>query len=242
MTLTNIGTAGWSIPRSAAAQFGNTGTSLERYAARLHVAEINSSFYRPHRISTWARWRDFSPPHFRFSVKVPKAITHQHKLIGCGEALGQFVAQAGTLGEKLAVYLVQLPPSLQFDEASATVFFTALRALTPVGIACEPRHASWFTAAANDLLTLHSVARVAADPAVCDAGGRPGGWSGFAYWRLHGSPAMYRSSYANRIAAIARNITAVGADQVTWCIFDNTASGAATLDALALQQTFYPDL
>ena len=53
-----VGTAGWSIPRQVAAQFPEGGSALERYSSRFCVAEINSSFHRPHRISTWDRWRD----------------------------------------------------------------------------------------------------------------------------------------------------------------------------------------
>ena len=108
---------------------------------------------------------------------------------------------------------------------------------TPAAIACEPRHASWFTEDANALLTARRVARVAADPARCDGASEPGGWHGLAYWRLHGSPVMYRSSYADRLGLYAerlRQAAAAGTD--AWCIFDNTASSAAAADALGLSR------
>src|SRR3954471_23178443 len=75
----NIGTAGWSIPRDVADRFLADGSALERYASRFPVAEINSSFHRSHRPSTWERWAESVPADFRFSVKVPKTITHQAK-------------------------------------------------------------------------------------------------------------------------------------------------------------------
>jgi uncharacterized protein YecE (DUF72 family) len=171
-----IGTAGWSIPREIAGEFPAAGSSLERYAARFSVAEINSSFHRPHRRSTWERWRDSVPPAFRFSVKLPKAITHQHKLVGSAQALDAFIEQARVLEEKLAVLLVQLPPKLAFDEAVAASFFAELRARTPAQIACEPRHPSWFAPAPDALLAELGVARVAADPAVCEEAAAPAGW------------------------------------------------------------------
>lgn len=230
-----IGTAGWSIPRVVAEGFAAEGSALERYATRFGAAEINSSFHRPHRLSTWARWREITPPGFRFSVKLPKAITHQAKLVGCDQALEAFMVEAETLGDKLAVLLVQLPPSLGFDGAVAAAFFASLRARTSAAVACEPRHLSWFDAPAEALLRHHRVARVAADPALCEAAARPGGWPGLAYWRLHGSPAMYRSSYADRLAGYADRLRESAAQAETWCIFDNTASSAATGDALALQ-------
>lgn len=232
----NIGTAGWTIPRHEAERFPPTGSSLERYAARFPVAEINSSFHRPHRASTWQRWHDSVPAHFRFSVKIPKTITHQAKLKDCLDLIEAFLGQIELLSDKLALLLVQLPPKLEFDAAVAGLFFEQLRARTPAGIVCEPRNLSWFTQDAGALLSALHVARVAADPAICESAARPGGWGGLDYWRLHGSPVIYRSSYADRIADYAGAI-AKGAAASSWCIFDNTASSAATADALALMDT-----
>lgn len=228
-----IGTAGWSIPRDSAAQFPADGGALERYAARFGAAEINSSFHRPHRASTWERWRDSVPAGFRFSAKLPKTITHQAKLAECSDLLDAFLAQAHALGDKLGVLLVQLPPKLAFDPVVAPAFFAALAARTPAAIACEPRNASWFTHDVDAALAELKVARVAADPALSEVAARPGGWRDIAYWRLHGSPVIYRSSYGDRIVDYARDIAGhPAADR--WCIFDNSASSAATGDGLAL--------
>jgi uncharacterized protein YecE (DUF72 family) len=231
-----IGTAGWSIPRQVADMFPAEGSALERYAARFPVAEINSSFHRPHRVSTWERWRDSVPAAFRFSVKLPKTMTHERKLLGCEALLDEFVSQAGALDEKLAVVLVQLPPKLDFAPEIAGGFFEALASRFTASIACEPRNRGWFTAEADALLEAHRVCRVAADPARCDGADTPGGWRGLSYWRLHGSPSMYRSSYADRIAQYAQALAAEAAGRETWCIFDNTASSAAASDALALSE------
>jgi uncharacterized protein YecE (DUF72 family) len=231
----NIGTAGWTIPREVALRFPTEGSSLRRYAALFPVAEINSSFHRPHRRSTWERWRDSVPASFRFAVKMPKLITHDQKLVGCSDLVDEFVKQAGLLGEKLAVLLVQLPPKLAFERTVATEFFTSLRSMTGAHIACEPRHPSWFASEADQLLEQFAIARVAADPAICDAAARPGRWGCLRYWRLHGSPVTYRSSYADRIDAFASMLRQqVSAGRQVWCIFDNTASSAAAADALAL--------
>jgi uncharacterized protein YecE (DUF72 family) len=230
-----VGTAGWSIPRPIADQFPSEGSALERYAARLPVAEINSSFHRTHRISTWERRRDSVPPTFRFSAKLPKTITHQAKLRDCAELVAEFLVQAHTLREKLRIVLVQLPPKLEFYAELARAFFSDLKSRTPAPLACEPRNMSWFAKDADALLDELSVARVAADPALCEAAAHPGGSRRVSYWRLHGSPTIYRSSYADRINEIARFMRAHGVAE-NWCIFDNTASSAATADALALIQ------
>lgn len=229
-----IGTAGWSLPRAEQEHFAGGASHLERYASRFSVAEINSSFHRSHRAATWIRWRDSVPESFRFSVKMPKAITHTAGLKGADELLTAFLGEVATLGNKVGCLLVQLPPKHSVDAGIARQFFEALRARTAVPIACEPRHASWFDAAADQLLQSCKVARVAADPARLPAAGSPGGWRGISYYRLHGSPKVYYSSYSpDFISTLARRVTEeVAGDRDVWVIFDNTTLGAATRNAL----------
>jgi uncharacterized protein YecE (DUF72 family) len=229
-----IGTAGWTIPARSAAAFPAEGSSLQRYSARFGCAEINSSFHRSHRPETWGRWAESVPADFRFSAKLSKEITHKRRLTDCSGPLAEALHEMAALGDRLEILLVQLPPSLAFEPAVAEGFFAALRALWGRHVACEPRHPSWFEAGADALLQGLQVARVAADPARVPAAAEPGGWRGLAYYRLHGSPAVYRSSYDDgRLQAYADRIA--GEAGATWCIFDNTASGAATADALELQ-------
>jgi uncharacterized protein YecE (DUF72 family) len=230
-----VGTAGWSIPAKDAEHFPSEGTSLQRYCAHFQGVEINSSFHRPHRASTWSKWAESVPEHFRFSVKMPKTISHQAKLVDCLPLVETFLEEVSGLGEKLAVLLLQLPPKLAFDEAVAGEFLTQLKSRSNVRIVCEPRHPSWFEPHADALLERLEVARVAADPSVVEQAAVPGGWRGFSYWRLHGSPVMYRSSYEDRLDNYAGAIRAeIMWGREAWCMFDNTASSAATGDALAL--------
>ena len=199
--------------------------------------EINSSFHRPHRPATYARWSAAVPSSFRFSVKVPKTITHGLRLQETGGLLDAFLAEAAGLGDKLGCLLAQLPPSLGFDPAVAAGFFADLRARSAVPLACEPRHPDWFGPQADGLLRDLGVARVAADPARVPEAGEPGGWRGLTYYRLHGSPRMYYSAYSEEdLAALAARIQSDAATgRMVWCIFDNTTLGAATRNALDLQ-------
>lgn len=233
-----IGTAGWSVPSQYAAQFCTGGTHLERYATRLNGVEINSSFYRPHRRQTYARWARCVPEHFRFAVKIPKEITHERRLVDCADLLDRFAFAVSGLGPTLGVVLVQLPPSLAFGAACANRFFEALRMRIDggIGVCCEPRHASWFTETANTLLEAHEIARVAADPPRSQGAAQPAGWRGLAYYRLHGSPRMYYSNYdADALERSRRDLAVSGVTAAaTWCIFDNTAAFAALGNALAL--------
>ena len=231
-----IGTAGWSIAGKDAAEFGAGASALERYASRFGGVEINSSFHRPHRRATWERWAAGVPAAFRFAVKMPKAVSHERKLVDCEDLVARFLDEIGGLGDKLAILLLQLSPKLAFDAGSAEPFLAALTASTPARLVCEPRHPSWFEAVPDAVLKRLGVARVAADPAILPAASVPGGWRGLSYWRLHGSPLMYRSSYddgrLDRYAALLRAERAAG--RPAWCMFDNTAGSAATGDALGL--------
>ncbi|MFV3326810.1 DUF72 domain-containing protein [Pseudomonas sp. NY15372] len=164
-----IGCAGWSLSRAYAEAFAQVGSHLQRYAVRLGAVEINSAFYRPHKPQTYARWAASVPDHFRFSVKVPKTITHEQRLHACDALLEAFLEQSGQLGERLGCLLVQLPPSLQYDPHVARRFFEAVR----------------------------------------------------------------RRYAGQRLAAQLR--ASCEANVTTWCIFDNTAAGAALGNALALQ-------
>ena len=231
-----IGCAGTSIPRDVADGFPGAGSHLERYARVLTCAEINSSFYRPHQPSTYARWADSVPDAFRFAVKAPRTITHDAQLAGVDALLDRFHGEAGNLGRKLGCILVQLAPKHAFDADVAGAFFQALRQRFECMVACEARHPSWFDGAATQLLTEAGVTRVIADPAK----GQPGAHvptTAAIYTRLHGSPRIYYSSYPDDyLAQLGADIaTHQAAGRPVWCIFDNTASGAAVPNALAVQ-------
>jgi uncharacterized protein YecE (DUF72 family) len=231
-----IGTAGWAIRKEHAAAFPGDGAHLQRTARRFNAVEINSSFYRPHRRATYQRWAESVPENFAFAVKAPRAITHELRLVGAEAALDRFLADVAGLGAKLGVLLFQLPPSLAFDARSASAFLALLRARHAGHIAWEPRHATWFAPEPEALLVEHKIARIAADPAVVPAAAEPGGWNGLRYLRLHGSPRIYYSAYApDEIARTAHRLRrAAAGGAAAWCIFDNTALGAATENALAL--------
>lgn len=230
-----IGCAGWGLSSAVADAFPTEGTHLQRYGAVFPAVEINSSFYRPHRPDTYARWRDSVPDAFRFSVKIPKAVTHEAKLRDIAEPLQRFLGEVSHLGHKLGCLLLQLPPKLAFHAEDVERCLALLREGTDAPVVCEPRHATWFEEAAAAVLARHAVAYVDADPRI---GEPPAIDAPLAYFRLHGSPKIYYSAYddaflevlAQRMALKAR------AGKQVWCIFDNTASGAAVPNALALMQ------
>lgn len=232
-----LGVAGWNVRRDHARSFSDTGSHLERYATRFNAVEINSCFYRPHRFTTFQRWAATVPPDFRFAVKLPRVITHANRFLDIVEPLERFLGEVSGLGSKLGPVLVQLPPSFGFDEPLARSFFNELRARFDGDVVLEPRHETWFTSAVEQLLAQYRIARVAVDPARVAAAAQSGGYDRTMYLRLHGSPRIYYSAYhPDYLEQVARLLDASAARDIsTWCIFDNTALGAATADALTVK-------
>jgi len=239
-----VGTAGWALARDSAERFPGPGRHLERYARVLRCAEINSSFHRPHRAEQYARWAAQTSAEFRFAVKLPRSISHDARLRHVRAPLERFLGEAQGLGDRLAVILVQLPQSFEFDARPVRRFFDLLGERFGGRVACEPRHASWFTPAADRHLAAARVSRVAADPARVQQAATPGGWlcphgdgaGALVYHRWHGATRMYWSRYEPAwITARAEELRRWPPQADVWCIFDNTASGAAIGNALELR-------
>jgi uncharacterized protein YecE (DUF72 family) len=237
-----IGSAGWSIPRAGGSRFGASGTHLERYSRRFDCAEINSSFHRPHAVTTYAKWRASTPPAFRFAVKMPRTISHDLRLQDAREPFAAFLAQTDGLADKRGPMLLQLPPSLSFDRSVVTRFLSMVRRVYGGPMVCEPRHATWFSPLVGALLERYQISRVAADPPPVPDSTKPAGWPSVAYFRLHGSPRTYWSRYdENAIAALAATLTSITTAEEIWCVFDNTASGAAIDNAWDLRERLIAD-
>lgn len=243
-----VGIAGWSVSRDHGAHFPADGSHLQRYSQVFRCVEINSSFHRSHRRSTWERWAATTSDGFRFAVKMPKRITHEAKLRNSGALLLDFMQEVSGLNvgnePKLGPLLVQLPPKLVFDEGVVREFLDTLRELHTGAVAVEPRHASWFTGEADRLLREFGAARVAADPPAGSAlAAEPAGDHSLRYWRLHGSPRTYYSNYedafldtfATRLLEDRQRLP----ESDVWVIFDNTALRHATLNAFSLSALLY---
>ncbi len=162
-------------------------------------------------------------------MKVPKAITHECGLKPEPAQIRSFLDEVSVFGDTLGPLLLQLPPKQRFDGEVARRFFGLVREAYPDGdMALEPRHADWFSGEAEGLLREFRIARVAADPAVVPEAGRPGGDMSLVYYRLHGAPRVYYSSYTeDRLSSLAAELRDHEERSRVWCIFDNTASGAA---------------
>ncbi|MCK8778780.1 DUF72 domain-containing protein [Rhizobium sp. NTR19] len=223
-----VATAAWSIPKTVADKFPAEGNGLSRYACVFNGVEINTTFYRRHKPATFARWAESVPEAFRFAVKMPKEISHVRRLEEIAEPFGTFLEDIVPLGPKLGPLLCQLPPSLSFDEDRVTRSLEMMRAHHDGQIVIEARHKSWASQEALSLLEHHKIGRVLADPALVWP--RASFTGDVPYLRLHGAPKIYYSSYSDEeirdyAALLGKN---------SWCVFDNTASGAAIENALTM--------
>ena len=236
---------------------------LAHLSRQLNGVELNGSFYSLQRPSSYASWRDQVPDDFLFAVKGGRFMTHMHRLVDVQTPLANFFASGVlALGDKLGPLLWQLPASLAFDEQLLTTFFDLLprtteaaaelatkhddkvpadRTLTtssvsvPIRHALEPRHESFHSRSAREVLERHEVAMVLSDSA--------GTWPQFdmvtsdlVYVRLHGDTELYRSGYSETAleswAARVRGWTDQGLDVHVY--LDNDARGHAPHDAHTL--------
>lgn len=231
-----LGCAGWTIAREHADLFPAEGTHLERYTQLFRAVEINVTFYRLPKAETFEKWAATVPDDFRFAVKLSKSITHQTRFKD-HSLLAPFLENVQLLGDKLGPLLIQLPPSFAYNPQRVPVFFTELRRQYAGPVVCEPRHATWFTPEVELLWEEFRIARVAADPRVVPAAGQPGGWNELVYFRLHGSPKMYYSEYPEPfLQELAAQLREWKDLAQVWCIFDNTASGAAVSNGLRIRE------
>jgi uncharacterized protein YecE (DUF72 family) len=159
-----VGTSGYNYPEWKGSFYPAdlaAAKMLPYYAARFPTVEINYTFYRMPTEKLLAGWTQQTPPEFRFTLKAPRRITHDAKLLDCGDLTQTFCRVASSLGEKLGALLFQLPPSLKKDLPRLDAFLASLPRKAPA--AFEFRHRSWFDDAVFDRLTANGMALCVAE-------------------------------------------------------------------------------
>jgi len=135
---------------------------LPYLATIAQTVEIDSTFYGAPRETTIAKWVGQVPAGFQFSPKMPKAITHEAKLLDCRPLVQAFCDVMRGFGDKLGVICVQLPPYLTASQhATVETFLSWLP--DDLQFAIEFRHPSWMVPAAHQLLSAYRVAWVNTD-------------------------------------------------------------------------------
>jgi uncharacterized protein YecE (DUF72 family) len=234
-----IGTSGWSYDHWTDVLYATglpPARRLLRYAEVFDTVELNASFYRWPKDSTFAGWRDQLPEGFTMSVKAHRGLTHYRRLASPGPWIERFERCWQLLGDRHGVLLVQLHPEQRRDDARLESFLQSVPA--SIRVAVELRHPSWDDPAVYAVLENHRAAYV-----VMSGGGLaciPRATTDLVYVRMHGpEPAsMYTGSYTpedlRRWADRVINWDREGRD--VWMYFNNDLGGHAVRNALSLRQ------
>lgn len=150
-----IGCTGWSYEGWVGPFYPKSmqdGDFLKHYSKAFDITEVNSTFYRIPTRAMAKKWHDDTPENFRFTAKMPKVITHEGRLKP-GPYLDQFLDSIKPLGSKISILVIQLPPSLSFDESRPHLEKMADHLPAAYRYAVEGRHPSWFSESASKFLT-----------------------------------------------------------------------------------------
>jgi uncharacterized protein YecE (DUF72 family) len=234
----HIGTSGWSYDHWQGVLYppGSPARNrLQDYTARFRTVELNASFYRWPRSSTFAGWRTRLPEGFLMSVKAPRGLTHGRKLYDPDVWIGRIIECWHELADKRAVLLAQLPPSFARDDARLEYFLAAVPDW--IRVAVEFRHPSWNDEEVFRLLERHNAAYCimsgAQLPCILRA------TAPFVYVRMHGpdDSHLYGGSYSDTDlswwADRIREWDSSGRDVFVY--FNNDGEGHAVRNALTLR-------
>lgn len=229
----HIGTSGWQYEHWRGVFYPEAMKKadwLPFYARHFDTLEVNSTFYRDARPSTYEKWYSAVPDNFRFSLKMPRFITHIKRLKTDGESVHRFTEHTQNLRDKLGIILIQLPPGLIFDETLIKDFFDLLSQTMRYTV--EARNKTFLNDTFLSLLEKYGIAWCIADSAgrfpYCEAVTAP-----FVYIRLHGSQKLYASDYSNKELETWRDKTSLWGRE-TFIYFDNDFYGYAVSNAMKL--------
>jgi uncharacterized protein YecE (DUF72 family) len=240
VTRYHIGTSGWHYGHWRGVLYPEDlppDRWFEAYAQKFETVELNNSFYRQPKASTWKAWHDEAPPGFRFAVKANRFISHIKRFNDCEKPLRTFLDGARLLKSYLGPVLYQTPPNFE-RTAENLERLDLFMSLLPTGIqhAFEFRHNSWFRDETLELLRRHGVALCVHDmPGLQPPKQRT---AGFVYLRLHGGETAYAGNYSEEAlsawAGTIDDLTRGNAE--AWVYFNNDLEGHAVRNALRLRQ------
>jgi uncharacterized protein YecE (DUF72 family) len=230
----HLGTSGWSYPGWSALFYPEDLSSkdwLDFYSRHFDTVEINMTFYRFPKPETLRGWLDKTPPHFVFTLKANRQITHLKKIRDVYHEVRYFYILANSLKEKLGCILFQLPPSIRFDLPLLEDFLATLSPEYKNVI--EFRHESWYQENVYELFRSHKVTFCAVSSAkvprtVVET-------ADTAYFRFHGLTGEHRHNYADdELKEWAEAIKTVQAKEC-FIYFNNDYQAYAVENAKALE-------
>ncbi|MBN1898267.1 MAG: DUF72 domain-containing protein [Spirochaetes bacterium] len=216
----------------------NTKQMFQYYSEKFSTVEINYTFYHTPRETTLHNWFKVAPPDFKYTLKVPRKITHVRRLKDCEELIKEFNSLALILKEKCGVILFQMPPSFKFNKENFKRVEQSFKKLNKKLIyAIEFRHNSWFDSAEiKTLCRRHRVSFCAVSAPGIKF--EPVETSDHFYLRLHGRDKWYDHDYSKKelreYAGILDQFIKKG--KTVWVYFNNDVQARAPKNALLLKE------
>ncbi len=234
-----IGTSGWSYDHWTDVLYRPglpAARRLARYVEVFDTVELNASFYRWPKDSTFAGWRAQVPDGFTMSVKAHRGLTHYRRLANPQPWFERFVRCWEALGDRHGVLLAQLHPEQRRDDDRLDVFLAGVP--PSIRVAVELRHPSWNDPAVYALLESRHAAYVVMSGAGLQC--IPRATTDLVYIRMHGPDpdSMYAGSYpAEELRQWADRLVGWGDEgRDVWMYFNNDPDGHAVRNALTLRE------
>ncbi len=232
----HVGTSGWSYDHWRGGFYPEKLAKsrwFDFYAERFNTVEVNATFYRRFQDATYHKWHDRAPEGFRYVLKVPRLISHRHKLHDVSELLAEFTRSASLLGRKLGLLLLQLPPNMPYAPERLDAALQAFGA--PSRVAVEFRDPRWLCEEILALLRTRGANYCNPDDPDHALSDIVTGDTG--YLRLHGRRTWYADNYTDEelrdIAETAHRMRQRGAKEV-YIFFNNDYAAYAPHNAAAL--------
>ncbi len=171
----------------------NKNLQLPFYSEVFNYVEIDSTFYNIPTESMVRNWNKRTPDNFRFTVKFPKVITHDKRLMNAEKELSLFYDRMEPLKGKILALIIQLPPSFELKEGLESLRRSDFFFDDTFRYAIEVRHRSWFNELAYNLFQNSNISlawsqmdRLQTPPIVT---------TDFIYLRLIGDRSIHESNF-----------------------------------------------
>src|SRR5436190_7032746 len=205
---------------------------FEYYSSKFDTLELNVTFYRFPQVKFLENWYNISPADFSFAAKAPRLITHYKQFNDCERLLNDFYTTLTQgLKDKLGAVLFQLPPKFVYTEERLDLIMSNMHKGFKNTI--EFRHESWWTSEVYKKLKEENIIfcgishpTLPDDVIITDK---------IAYYRLHGVPKLYYSSYKQTtLKKIANTLAGDKKVKEAFIYFNNTATPGAIENAVLL--------
>lgn len=211
---------------------------FEYYCQFFNTVELNVTFYRFPKLTDLKGWFNRSPENFRFTVKAPRLITHYRKFNNAKRETNDFYnVVSNGLESKLGTVLFQLHPRIEYSEENLERILETVD--TSFSNVIEFRHSTWWREDVYKTLKENNISFCGISyPGLPDDVIKS---SPVMYYRFHGVPQLYLSSYSDKkLADISDDIKHFRNVSDVYCYFNNDIEVAAVANAKTLQRIADP--